>query len=113
MIYGYVRVSTAKQLEGNSFEEQTNTILSKYSEAKIVYEQASGAEERPIFLKLLEDAKNGYNPKEDESDYLVNHLKCTNKKCISQIEQELDHKFTPTDKKGVYRCLYCESEQTV
>ena len=57
MIYGYVRVSTAKQIEGNSYEEQTNAILTKYSNATILYEQESGAEERPIFLKLLEDAK--------------------------------------------------------
>lgn len=66
-----------------------------------------------LILKLLDDAKNGYEPKEDESNYLINQLKCTNKKCISQIEQELDQKFTSTDKQGVYRCVYCESEQTL
>lgn len=59
MIYGYARVSTVKQLDGNSFEEQTNAILGKYDNAKIIYEQESGAEIRPIFLKLLDDVETG------------------------------------------------------
>ena len=59
MIYGYVRVSTAKQVDGNSFEEQTISITQRYSNAKIIYEQESGAEERPIFLKLLGDVVSG------------------------------------------------------
>ena len=59
MIYGYARVSTAKQIDGNSFEEQTNAITHRYPNAKMIYEQESGAEERPIFLKLLEDVVSG------------------------------------------------------
>lgn len=59
MIYGYARVSTAKQIDGNSFEEQTNAITLRYSNAKMIYEQESGAEERPIFLKLLEEVVAG------------------------------------------------------
>lgn len=59
MIYGYIRVSTAKQVEGNSYEEQATLILSRYSTANLIYEQESGAEERPIFLKLLDVATNG------------------------------------------------------
>lgn len=59
MIYGYVRVSTAKQVDGNSYEEQTTSITQRYSNAKIIYEQESGAEERPIFLKLLGDVVSG------------------------------------------------------
>ena len=59
MIYGYIRVSTAKQIDGNSYEEQTTAIRLRYSNAKMIYEQESGAEERPIFLKLLEDVVEG------------------------------------------------------
>ena len=59
MIYGYARVSTKGQLDGNSFEEQAESITSRYSDATIIYEQESGAEERPIFLKLLRDMKQG------------------------------------------------------
>ena len=59
MIYGYARVSTAKQLDGNSFEEQTNAITARYSDVKMIYEQESGAEERPIFLNLLQNVVSG------------------------------------------------------
>ena len=59
MIYGYARVSTAKQVDGNSFEEQTSAITSRYSDAEMIYEQESGAEERPIFLELLDKVVSG------------------------------------------------------
>ena len=37
--------------------------------------------------------------------------KITNPRCITSIEQELDHVFVLTDpEKEVYRCLYCEEK---
>lgn len=59
MIYGYARVSTAKQVDGNSFEEQTKVITARYSDVTMIYEQESGAEERPIFLDLLDKVVSG------------------------------------------------------
>lgn len=53
MKYGYCRVSTKGQLEGNSIEEQTNKIQECYSDAEIVVESYSAAKERPIFNELL------------------------------------------------------------
>ena len=42
---------------------------------------------------------------------IVNVAKCKNPRCITSVEQELDHVFVLTDaEKGVYRCLYCEQE---
>ena len=44
---------------------------------------------------------------------IVNVAKCKNPRCITSVEQELDHVFVLTDpEKGVYRCLYCEQEYT-
>ncbi len=41
---------------------------------------------------------------------ITNMLKCKNPRCITSIEQELDHVFVLTDReKGVYRCLYCDT----
>ena len=41
---------------------------------------------------------------------LVNVIKCKNPRCITTVEQELDHIFKLTDvEKGVYRCIYCET----
>lgn len=42
---------------------------------------------------------------------LVNVIKCRNPRCITSVEQEIDHVFTLSDREnGVYRCLYCETK---
>ena len=42
---------------------------------------------------------------------IVNVAKCKNPRCITSVEQELDHVFVLTDpEKGDYRCMYCEQE---
>lgn len=44
---------------------------------------------------------------------IINVLHCKNPRCITSIEQELDHVFTLTDEaKRIYRCLYCEEKQS-
>ena len=41
---------------------------------------------------------------------ITNILKCKNPRCITSVENEIDHVFKLTDEeKGVYRCIYCES----
>jgi DNA invertase Pin-like site-specific DNA recombinase len=59
MKYGYCRVSTKGQLEGNSIEEQTEKIKALYSDAEIIIESYSGAKERPIFNSLIAKLKPG------------------------------------------------------
>lgn len=40
-----------------------------------------------------------------------NIIKCKNPRCITSIEQELDHIFVLTDpQKKTYRCKYCETK---
>ena len=40
---------------------------------------------------------------------VTNVIKCKNPRCITSIEQGLDHIFVLTDEKNeVYRCKYCE-----
>ena len=42
---------------------------------------------------------------------LSNIIRCRNPRCITTIEQELPHVFKLVDeKKGLYRCIYCESK---
>lgn len=44
---------------------------------------------------------------------ITNVIKCRNPRCITSIEQGLDHIFTLTDpNKEVYRCKYCEEKHT-
>lgn len=40
---------------------------------------------------------------------LTNVIKCKNPRCITSVEQEIEHIFKLTDKEnGIYRCIYCE-----
>ena len=42
---------------------------------------------------------------------ITNVIKCKNPRCITSIEQELDHAFILTDiDKQIYRCKYCEEK---
>lgn len=42
---------------------------------------------------------------------IKNVIKCKNPRCITSIEQELEHVFVLTDEeKAVYRCKYCEQK---
>ncbi len=42
---------------------------------------------------------------------IVNIIKCKNPRCITSIEQGLDHVFILSDpEKEVYRCKYCEEK---
>ena len=44
-------------------------------------------------------------------DTLTNVIKCKNPRCITSVEQELDHVFNLADKdEGTYRCIYCETK---
>ncbi len=42
---------------------------------------------------------------------IVNVIRCKNPRCITSIEQGLDHEFVLTDPESeVYRCKYCEEK---
>ncbi|MDB8545797.1 recombinase family protein [Turicibacter sanguinis] len=60
MIYGYCRVSSKGQLDGNSLEGQKEEILNKYSNAIIYQEQFTGkTTDRPIFNDLIQKLQKG------------------------------------------------------
>ena len=47
----------------------------------------------------------------DLPETLTDVIQCKNPRCITSIEQELDHVFVFTDpEKQVYRCKYCEEK---
>ena len=64
-----------------------------------------------ITVNIIKDAKIVdkkvlHLPKE-----ITNVIRCKNPRCITSIEQELDHVFVLTDpEKQVYRCKYCEEK---
>ena len=66
-----------------------------------------------LILKLLKEAAEGLQMPEPKN-VAVNHFHCDNPRCISSVEQELDHVFKCVDAdKGIYRCIYCEAKKTV
>ena len=45
---------------------------------------------------------------------LKNVIRCKNPRCITSVEQEIEHVFLLTDKEEkVYRCLYCETKADI
>lgn len=63
-----------------------------------------------ITINIIKDDErvNKYHvelPKE-----IINIIKCKNPRCITSVEQELNHVFVLTDKQSKsYRCKYCET----
>ncbi|RPF48910.1 aspartate carbamoyltransferase regulatory subunit [Hydrogenoanaerobacterium saccharovorans] len=44
-------------------------------------------------------------------DQVTNVIKCINPRCITSIEQGINHIFKLADaQNGIYRCIYCEQE---
>ncbi len=42
---------------------------------------------------------------------LKNVVRCKNPRCITSVEQEIDHIFKLTDRENkIYRCIYCETK---
>ncbi len=68
-----------------------------------------------LILKLLEEAKVPEREDVTENESLIrNKIKCTNPRCISTCEQELDQLFKITDKNnGICRCLWCEAKAKI
>lgn len=63
-----------------------------------------------ITVNIIKDGKRveKFNPKLPET--ITNVIKCKNPRCITSVEQELDHVFKLTDRENqIYRCIYCES----
>lgn len=66
-----------------------------------------------LILKLLSETPMPCSENEHE-ERLVNKVFCTNPRCITSVEQELDHVFRYTDKEnGICRCIYCEAQQKI
>lgn len=64
-----------------------------------------------ITVNIIEDNKTVEKKQLELPEKIVNVAKCKNPRCITSIEQELDHVFKLADKEqGVYRCLYCDQK---
>lgn len=64
-----------------------------------------------ITVNIIRDGKLVEKRSIKTPETLTNVIKCKNPRCITSVEQELDHVFKLTDKNaGIYRCIYCETK---
>lgn len=62
-----------------------------------------------ITVNIIRDGKLAEKRSIDIPETLVNVIKCKNPRCITSVEQEIDHVFKLKDNKNiVYRCIYCD-----
>ena len=63
-----------------------------------------------VTVNVVKDNKIIEKKKLTHPEVIVNVSKCTNPRCITSIEKDLDQIFILTDKEtNTYRCKYCES----
>lgn len=64
-----------------------------------------------ITVNIIVDGKISEKKELSLPKTINNVIKCKNPRCITSIEQELEHIFVLTDEaKQVYRCKYCEEK---
>lgn len=64
-----------------------------------------------ITVNIIKDGKLSKKAHLELPEKITNVIKCKNPRCITSVEQDIDHIFRLTDKENaVYRCLYCESK---
>ncbi|MDD6213511.1 MAG: aspartate carbamoyltransferase regulatory subunit [Clostridiales bacterium] len=64
-----------------------------------------------ITVNIIEDSKAVEKKTLALPEKIVNVERCRNPRCITSVEQELDHIFKLVDReKRVYRCIYCDQK---
>lgn len=64
-----------------------------------------------ITVNIIENNKTVDKKRLELPEKIVNVVQCKNPRCITSVEQELDHVFKLVDREnGVYRCMYCDQK---
>ena len=70
-----------------------------------------GALDENITINVIRDNEIVEKRTLELPEVVTNVIKCKNPRCITSIEQELEHRFKLTDRAhGIYRCVYCEQK---
>lgn len=63
-----------------------------------------------ITVNRIKDGHLVYKVKLDLPEHLTNVITCRNPRCITSVEQGIDHRFRLVDReKKLYRCVYCDA----
>ena len=64
-----------------------------------------------VTVNIIKDGKTIDKLKLTLPKTVKNVIKCKNPRCITSVEQGIEHTFKLVDKENkVYRCIYCESK---
>ncbi|MBQ9734224.1 MAG: aspartate carbamoyltransferase regulatory subunit [Clostridia bacterium] len=64
-----------------------------------------------VTVNFIKDGTTTEKKKLELPEELKNVIKCKNPRCITSVEQGIEHVFKLVDKNNkVYRCIYCESK---
>ena len=64
-----------------------------------------------ITINIIKDGKVFKKEKIGLPETLTNVIKCKNPRCITSVENEIDHIFKLSDEENrIYRCIYCETK---
>ena len=64
-----------------------------------------------ITVNIIRDGALAKRERLTLPERITDVIRCKNPRCITSVEQELQHEFKLTDReKGVYRCVYCEAK---
>ena len=81
----------------------------KIDEALDVNLEALGYIDNGITINTIENGVKTNKRHCELPERITNIVKCKNPRCITSVEQEIDHVFKLTDRENkVYRCIYCE-----
>lgn len=81
----------------------------KIDEALDVNLDALGYIDNGITINTIENGVKTNKRHCELPERITNVVKCKNPRCITSVEQEIDHVFKLTDREDkVYRCIYCE-----
>lgn len=81
----------------------------KIDEALDVDLEALGYIDNGITINTIENGVKTNKRHCELPERITNIVKCKNPRCITSVEQEIDHVFKLTDRENkVYRCIYCE-----
>lgn len=62
-------------------------------------------------VAIIKDGAIVKKSKLELPETVKNVIKCKNPRCITSVEQEIEHEFRLVDKENrIYRCIYCESK---
>lgn len=64
-----------------------------------------------VTVDIIKDGVVSEKKHIDLPEILTDILKCKNPRCITSVEQEIQHIFKLTDREHrVYRCIYCDTQ---